>query len=111
MTRPSRYRSTPRYAPRLGNAQLAAHLPELLAGKLRSMVSVKHQTISNVTAEAYAPSAGPVRPGKYLAMDLTPPESGHIGDSYAASASVAEVSASKTSGATRLHQECRLRVL
>ena len=40
-----------------------------------------------------------------------PPESGHIGDSYAASASVAEASASKTSGATRLHQECRRRVL
>ena len=32
-------------------------------------------------------------------------------DSYAASASVAEASVSKTSGATKLHQECRLRVL
>ena len=30
---------------------------------------------------------------------------------YAALVSVAEVSASKTSGATRLHQECRLRML
>ena len=33
------------------------------------------------------------------------------GASYAAVVSIAEVSASKTSGATRLHQECRLRVL
>ena len=33
------------------------------------------------------------------------------GVSYAALVSVAEVSASKTSGATRLHQECRRRVL
>ena len=41
-----------------------------------------------------------------------PPESGHVGGvNYATLASVAEVSASKTSGATRLHQECRLRVL
>ena len=40
-----------------------------------------------------------------------PPESGHVGGNYATLASVAEVSASKTSGATRLHQECRLRML
>ena len=33
------------------------------------------------------------------------------GASYAALVSIAEVSISKTSGATRLHQECRLRVL
>ncbi|HAT6386288.1 TPA: hypothetical protein JAJ60_002665 [Corynebacterium striatum] len=33
------------------------------------------------------------------------------GVSYAALVSVADVSASKISGATRLHQECRLRVL
>ncbi|WKS66827.1 hypothetical protein NLL33_11575 [Corynebacterium accolens] len=33
------------------------------------------------------------------------------GASYAALVSIAEVSVSKTSGATRLHQECRLRVL
>ncbi|MFW9045283.1 transposase [Corynebacterium striatum] len=33
------------------------------------------------------------------------------GVSYAALVSVADVSASKVSGATRLHQECRLRVL
>ena len=33
------------------------------------------------------------------------------GVSYAALVSVAEVSASKTSGAERLHQECRRRVL
>ena len=33
------------------------------------------------------------------------------GANYATLASVAEVLASKTSGATRLHQECRLRVL
>ena len=33
------------------------------------------------------------------------------GVSYAALVSVAEVSASKASGATRLHQECRRRVL
>ena len=33
------------------------------------------------------------------------------GASYAAVVSIAEVSVSKTSGATRLHQECRLRVL
>ena len=33
------------------------------------------------------------------------------GVSYAALVSVAEVSASKTSGATRLHHECRRRVL
>ncbi|MFS0132002.1 hypothetical protein ACL1E9_13300, partial [Corynebacterium striatum] len=32
------------------------------------------------------------------------------GASYAAVVSIAEVSASKTSGARRLHQECRLRV-
>ncbi|NHX54698.1 hypothetical protein FGX08_12580, partial [Corynebacterium striatum] len=32
------------------------------------------------------------------------------GVSYAALVSVADVSASKVSGATRLHQECRLRV-
>ena len=51
---------------RLGNAQAAANLPELLTGKLRPAVSVKHQPIRNITAEAYAPSAGPVRPGMYL---------------------------------------------
>nr|WP_234914086.1 hypothetical protein [Corynebacterium belfantii] len=50
----------------LSNAQVAAHLPELLAGKLCSPVSVKHETISNVTAEAYAPSAVLIRPGMYL---------------------------------------------
>ncbi|HAT6536670.1 TPA: hypothetical protein JAJ85_002532 [Corynebacterium striatum] len=33
------------------------------------------------------------------------------GVSYAAWVSVADVSASKSSGARRLHQECRLRVL
>ena len=33
------------------------------------------------------------------------------GASYAAVVSIAEVSVSKTSGATRLHQECRRRVL
>ena len=33
------------------------------------------------------------------------------GGSYAAWVSVADVSASKSSGARRLHQECRLRVL
>ena len=33
------------------------------------------------------------------------------GVSYAAWVSVADVSASKSSGASRLHQECRLRVL
>ena len=33
------------------------------------------------------------------------------GASYAALVSIAEVSVSKTSGATRLHQECRRRVL
>ena len=33
------------------------------------------------------------------------------GVSYAAVASVAEVSVSKTSGATKLHHECRRRVL
>ena len=33
------------------------------------------------------------------------------GVSYAAWVSVAELSASKSSGARRLHQECRLRVL
>ncbi|HAT6605375.1 TPA: hypothetical protein JAL15_002108, partial [Corynebacterium striatum] len=33
------------------------------------------------------------------------------GVSYAAWVSVADVSASKVSGARRLHQECRLRVL
>ncbi len=33
------------------------------------------------------------------------------GVSYAAGVSVADVSASKSSGARRLHQECRLRVL
>ena len=51
---------------RLSNAQAAAYLPELLAGELRSTVSVKHQPIRNVTAEAYAPSAGPVQPGVCL---------------------------------------------
>ena len=52
---------------RLSNAQVAAHLPELLAGKLRPTVGVKHQPVRNVTAEVYAPSVGPFRPGKYLA--------------------------------------------
>lgn len=51
----------------LSNTEIAAHLPELLDGELGSVVSVKHQPIRNVTAEVYAPSAGPVRPGKYLA--------------------------------------------
>lgn len=38
----------------VGNAQAAAHLPQLLAGKLRSPVSVKHQPFSDFTTEAYA---------------------------------------------------------
>lgn len=46
-----------------------------------------------------------------ILRDCPPPESGHVGGNYATLASVAEVSASKTSGATKLHQECRLRVL
>ena len=40
-----------------------------------------------------------------------PLESGYVEGSYAALVSVAEVSASKASGATRLHYECRRRVL
>ena len=50
----------------LSNAQAAANFPELLTGELRSAVSMKHQPIRNITAEAYAPSAGPVRLGMYL---------------------------------------------
>lgn len=52
---------------RLSNAQVAAHLPELLAGKLCSPVGVKHQPVRNVTTEVYVPSAVLVRPGMYLA--------------------------------------------
>ena len=47
-----------------------------------------------------APSAGP-----------DPRKVDTSGASYAALVSIAEVSVSKTSGATRLHQECRRRVL
>ena len=51
---------------RLSNPQVAAHLPELLAGKLRPPVSVKHQPVNNVTTEVYVPSVGPAQPGMYL---------------------------------------------
>ena len=47
--------------------------------------------------------------GKSLGPD--PRKVDTSGVSYAALVSVADVSASKVSGATRLHQECRLRVL
>ncbi len=50
----------------LSNAQVAASLPELIAGELGSAVSVEHQPIRNITAEVYVPSAGPVGPGMYL---------------------------------------------
>lgn len=53
----------------LSNAQVSAHLPKLLAGKLRSAVGVKHQPIRNVTTEVCAPSAGPVRPNLCLERD------------------------------------------
>ena len=51
---------------RLSNAQVMADFPELLAGKLRSAVSVKHQPVNNVTTEVYVPSVGPAQPGMYL---------------------------------------------
>ncbi|MDK4251775.1 hypothetical protein QPX11_05415 [Corynebacterium propinquum] len=41
----------------LSNTQISAHLPELLADKLGSPISVTHQTISNLAARSYAPSA------------------------------------------------------
>ncbi len=46
-----------------------------------------------------------------MALGPDPRKVDTSGASYAAVVSIAEVSASKTSGATRLHQECRLRVL
>ena len=51
---------------RLGNVQVAAHLPELLACELGSTVSVEHQPNRNITAEVYVLSGGPVRLGMYL---------------------------------------------
>lgn len=49
--------------------------------------------------------------GGHLIVGPGPRKVDTSGVSYAALISVAEVSDSKTSGATRLHQECRRRVL
>ena len=48
---------------------------------------------------------------KLLANGPDPRKVDTSGASYAAVVSIAEVLVSKTSGATRLHQECRRRVL
>ena len=49
--------------------------------------------------------------GLYFGEGPDPRKVDTSGVSYAAWVSVADVSASKSSGARRLHQECRLRVL
>lgn|GEM_PF-4345078 len=50
----------------LGNDQVAAHLLQLFAGTLRSVVSVKHQTIRNVTAQRMRHPQRPFDQGSIL---------------------------------------------
>ena len=85
------------------------------------------QTLAEVTINFVKPTglnwAGPDDSGQYAdqvwqagellqtAMGPDPRKVDTSGVSYAAWVSVADVSASKSSGARRLHQECRLRVL
>ena len=84
---------------------LLAAVPSLLVtlGGLWSYISQRRRIIAAKKAGGWFDEVETTGPG--------PRKVDTSGVSYAAWVSVAELSASKSSGARRLHQECRLRVL